>query len=125
MLIYNIGVDPWMNVAVKSIEENAKALGYEITVADGRNDVAQMSAAIDQFVIQGMNAIIVAPSDPDSLVGSVSKAIDAESPGHRLLHGPLSEDANRPHLSAPTRSRSARSRRKMAVKPLAAKATWR
>lgn len=80
VLIYNIGVDPWMNVAAKSLEADAKKLGYEITVTDGRNDVAQMNAAIDQFVIQGFNAIIVAPSDPDSLVGSVSKAIEAKIP---------------------------------------------
>jgi len=93
VLIYNIGVDPWMNVAVKSIEENAEALGYEVTIADGRNDVAQMSAAVDQFVIQGMDAIIVAPADPESLVGSVSKAVSAGIPVVAFSLG-LSEDAN-------------------------------
>ncbi|WP_128090463.1 sugar ABC transporter substrate-binding protein [Ensifer sp. 1H6] len=80
VMIYNIGVDPWMNVGVKAMEENAKKLGYEVTVVDGRNDVAQMNAAIEQFIIQGVNAIIVAPADPDSLVGSVLKATDAKIP---------------------------------------------
>ena len=93
VLIYNIGVDPWMNVAAKSLEEDAKKLGYEVTVTDGRNDVAQMNAAIDQFVIQGVSAIIVAPSDPDSLVGSVSKAIEAKIPVVSYSMG-LSPDAN-------------------------------
>ncbi len=80
VMIYNVGVDPWMNVGVKAMEENAKKLGYDITVVDGHNDVAQMNAAIEQFVIQGVSAIIVAPSDPDSLVGSVLKATDAKIP---------------------------------------------
>lgn len=93
VLIYNIGVDPWMNVAAKSLEADAKKLGYEITVTDGRNDVAQMNAAIDQFVIQGYNAIIVAPSDPDSLVGSVSKAVEAKIPVISYSMG-LAPDAN-------------------------------
>ncbi len=80
VMIYNVGVDPWMNVAVKSLQDNGAALGYEVTVADGRNDIGQMSAAIDQFVIQGYDAIVIAPADPDSLVGSVSKAVDAGVP---------------------------------------------
>lgn len=93
VLIYNIGVDPWMNVAAKSLEADGKKLGYEVTVADGRNDVAQMNAAIDQFVIQGVSAIIVAPADPDSLVGSVSKAIEAKIPVISYSMG-LAADAN-------------------------------
>jgi ABC-type sugar transport system substrate-binding protein len=80
VMIYNVGVDPWMNVGVKAMEDNAKKLGYDITVVDGHNDIAQMNAAIEQFVIQGMSAIIVAPADPDSLVGSVLKATEAKIP---------------------------------------------
>jgi ABC-type sugar transport system substrate-binding protein len=93
VMIYNIGVDPWMNVAAKSLEAEAKKRGYEFTIADGRNDIAQMNAAIDQFVIQGYDAIIVAPSDPDSLVGSVSKAIEAKIPVISYSMG-LAPDAN-------------------------------
>ena len=93
VMIYNIGVDPWMNVAVKAVEENAKALGYEVTVADGHNDVAQMNAAIDQFVIQGVSAIVVCPADPDSLVGSISKSVAAGVPVVAFSLG-VSDDAN-------------------------------
>ncbi|MBB3396042.1 sugar ABC transporter substrate-binding protein [Rhizobium sp. BK060] len=80
VMVYNVGVDPWMNVAVKAMEDNAKKLGYDITITDGHNDIGQMSSAIDQFVLQGYNAIIVAPADPDSLVGSISKAVEAKIP---------------------------------------------
>jgi ABC-type sugar transport system substrate-binding protein len=93
VMIYNVGIDPWMNVAVKSMEENAKKLGYDITVTDGHNDIGQMSAAIDQFVVQGYDAIIVAPADPDSLVGSVSKAIEAKIPVVSYSMG-ISSEAN-------------------------------
>jgi ABC-type sugar transport system substrate-binding protein len=93
VMIYSIGVDPWMNVAAKSLEAEAKKLGYEFTITDGRSDIAQMNAAIDQFVIQGYDAIIVAPSDPDSLVGSVSKAIEAKIPVISYSMG-LSPDAH-------------------------------
>lgn len=93
VMIYNIGVDPWMNVAVKSIEENAKKLGYDVTVTDGRNDIAQMNSAIDQFVVQGYNAIIVAPADPDSLVGSVTKATESKIPVISYSMG-ISKEAN-------------------------------
>jgi ABC-type sugar transport system substrate-binding protein len=93
VLIYNIGVDPWMNVAVKTLEEKGKELGFDVTVTDGRNDVAQMSAAVDQFVIQGMDAIVIAPADPESLVGSVSKAVAAGKPVVTLSLG-LADAAN-------------------------------
>ncbi len=93
VLIYSIGVDPWMNVAAKSLEEDARKLGYDVTITDGRNDIAQMNAAIDQFVIQGYDAIIVAPSDPDSLVGTVSKAVEAKIPVISYSMG-LSPEAN-------------------------------
>lgn len=93
IMIYNLGIDPWMNVAVKTLQDEARARGYEVTVADGRNDVGQMSAAIDQFVIQGMDAIIIAPSDPDSLVGSVSSAVAKGVPVVAFSLG-LSDEAN-------------------------------
>ncbi|HEV7250164.1 MAG TPA: sugar ABC transporter substrate-binding protein [Shinella sp.] len=120
VLIYNIGVDPWMNVAAKSLEADAKKLGYEITVTDGRNDVAQMNAAIDQFVIQGFNAIIVAPSDPDSLVGSVSKAIEAKIPVISYSMG-LAPDANATAFVGSNEELIGREQAELAIKLLGGK----
>jgi ABC-type sugar transport system substrate-binding protein len=120
VLIYNIGVDPWMNVAAKSLEADAKKLGYEITVTDGRNDVAQMNAAIDQFVIQGFNAIIVAPSDPDSLVGSVSKVIEAKIPVISYSMG-LAPDANATAFVGSNEELIGREQAELAIKLLGGK----
>lgn len=93
VMIYNVGVDPWMNVAVKAVEDTAKEMGYSVTVADGRNDVAQMNAAVEQFAIQGVSGMIVMPSDTESLVGSVSKATAGGTPVVAFSLG-LSDDAN-------------------------------
>jgi len=93
IMIYHLGLDPWINVAVRTLQDEAKAKGYEVTVTDGRNDVGQMSAAIDQFVIQGMDAIIILPSDSESLVGSVSAAVARGVPVVAFSFS-LSEDAN-------------------------------
>lgn len=80
VLIYNVGQDPWLSVAVKSFEEKGAEMGFDVTVVDGRNDISQMNAAIDQFRIQEVDAIIVQPADPDSLVGTVKQATDAGIP---------------------------------------------
>lgn len=80
VLIYSVGLDPWLSVAADSFEKKGPELGFDVTVVDGRNDIGQMSAAIDQFRIQGMDGIIVQPPDADSLVGAVSKAVEAGIP---------------------------------------------
>jgi len=120
VMIYNIGVDPWMNVAVKSVEENAKALGYEVTIADGRNDVAQMNAAIDQLVIQGVKAIVICPADPDSLVGSISKAVAAGVPVVAFSLG-VSKEANLTSLISADEVGMGRTGAQLAVKAIGGK----
>ncbi|MBL8576222.1 MAG: sugar ABC transporter substrate-binding protein [Mesorhizobium sp.] len=91
VLIYNVGQDPWLSVAVKSFEEKGAEMGFDVTVVDGRNDISQMNAAIDQFRIQQVDAIIVQPADPDSLVGTVKQATDAGIPviaySHKIADG--------------------------------------
>ena len=110
VLIYNVGQDPWLSVAVKSFEEKGAEMGFDVTVVDGRNDISQMNAAIDQFRIQQVDAIIVQPADPDSLVGTVKQATDAGIPGHRLQPQDRRRPPERRRMSAPTKSRWARLR---------------
>lgn len=73
-LVYDIGVDPWMNVAVDTIEKQGKAAGFDVTVSNGHNDVGQMSGIMDQYITQDMDAILIAAPDKDSLVPAVVKA---------------------------------------------------
>jgi ABC-type sugar transport system substrate-binding protein len=93
VLIYNVGGDPWINVATSTFETKGKEMGFDVTVADGRNDVAQMNAAMEQFIVQGVDAIIVQPADPDSIVGTVQRALDAGIPVVAFSHS-LSPDVD-------------------------------
>lgn len=79
-LVYDIGVDPWMNVAVDTIETEGEAAGFDVTASNGRNDVGEMSSIMDQYINQEMDAILIAAPDPDSLVPSVVKADAAGIP---------------------------------------------
>ena len=93
VLIYNVGQDPWLSVAADTLENKGTEMGFDVTFIDGRNDLAAMNAAVDQFVLQGMDAIIVQPADPDSLVGSVVRAREAGIPVISFSHK-ISADAN-------------------------------
>lgn len=93
VLIYNVGQDPWLSVAADTLENKGKEMGFDVTFIDGRNDLAAMNAAVDQFVLQGMDAIIVQPADPDSLVGSVLRARVQGIPVVSFSHK-ISPDAN-------------------------------
>ncbi len=120
VMIFHLGVDPFMSAAVKVLEEETEKLGYQITVADGHNDVAQMNAAVDQFVLQGMDGIIVVPSDPDSLVGSVLKAREAGKPVV-AFNLAVAEEANLNSFITADEVHMGSEQAKMAVKALGGK----
>lgn len=79
-VVYDVGVDPWFNVAIKTVEEQAKAAGLEVKVVNGHNDIGQMTSGIDQLITQKVGAILLAPSDPDSMVPAVKRADAAGIP---------------------------------------------
>jgi len=79
-VVYDIGVDPWMNVAIQTVEDNAKEAGYEVKVINGHNDIGQMSSGMDQLITQKVSAILLAPSDQDSMTPSVKRAQAADIP---------------------------------------------
>lgn len=79
-VVYDVGVDPWFNVAIKTVEEQAEAAGLEVKVVNGHNDIGQMSSGMDQLITQKVGAILLAPSDPDSMVPSVKRADAAGIP---------------------------------------------
>ncbi|MDB5527125.1 MAG: ribose transporter, ribose-binding protein [Devosia sp.] len=117
VLIYNVGGDPWINVATSTFETKGAEMGFDVTVADGRNDVAQMNAAMEQFIVQGVDAIIVQPADPDSIVGSVQRAIEAGIPVVSFSHS-LSPDANATSYVGADEVSMGRTQAELAVKVL-------
>jgi ABC-type sugar transport system substrate-binding protein len=74
MMIFDIGLDPFVSVLVESAKQEAKSLGVDLKVANGRGDLATQNSQIDQFVTQGVDAIIVYPGDPEGIIPAVTKA---------------------------------------------------
>ncbi|ATI31299.1 sugar ABC transporter substrate-binding protein [Rhodococcus erythropolis] len=91
-VVYDVGVDPWMNVAISTVQEEAEAAGYKLSVVNGHNDIAQMSSGMDQLVTQKVDAILLAPSDQDSMTPSIKRAEAAGIPVIAFSLA-LSEDA--------------------------------
>ena len=79
-VVFDVSVDPWFNVAISTVQEQAEAAGYSISVVNGHNDIAQMSSGMDQLITQKVDGILVAPSDRDSMTPSVKRAEAAGIP---------------------------------------------
>lgn len=62
------------------MEEQAEALGWDLTIADGKSDAQTQINSIENFITEGMDAIIIAPYDSEALVPYVANAKDAGIP---------------------------------------------
>jgi ABC-type sugar transport system substrate-binding protein len=58
----------------KGLEEQAKKLGWRLTIADGRSDAQTQINSIENFITEGVNAIIIAPYDSTALAPYVARA---------------------------------------------------
>jgi ABC-type sugar transport system substrate-binding protein len=58
----------------KGLEEQAQQLGWKLTIADGRSDAQTQINSIENFITEGVNAIIIAPYDSAALVPYVARA---------------------------------------------------
>jgi len=83
--MYRIGVsnpvtnDGWREAMVCSIKAQALASGRveKLTVADRTTDAAGQSADIRRLVEGGVDALVVAPSDPAGIKDAIAEAVDA------------------------------------------------
>lgn len=62
------------------VEKNAKEEGAEIIVSDAQNDSAKQLDSIDDFIQQGVDAIIVNPVDSSAITPAVESANEADIP---------------------------------------------
>lgn len=68
-------------VAVRDgAQQEAEAKGYDLTVSDAQNDAATQANAVQNFLTQQVDAIIVNPTDSDAIVPSVKAANAADIP---------------------------------------------
>jgi len=70
----------YFTILVQGVKDKAKELGINITIHDGKSDPAQQINAMENFIVQGVDAIIVSPINPTALEPLVVKAHDAGIP---------------------------------------------
>ena len=58
----------------KGMEDQAKNLGWQLTIADGRSDAQTQINSIENFISEGVDAIVIAPYDSAALVPYVARA---------------------------------------------------
>lgn len=59
------------------VKERADELGYSVSVHDGKGDAAQQVSAVENFITQQMDVIVISPVDEQALVPVVKQAQDA------------------------------------------------
>src|SRR5690242_620888 len=62
------------------LQDEAKKNGAEINVVDGKDDASVQLSAIDNFVVDKVNAIILCPTETETLGPGVKKANGASIP---------------------------------------------
>lgn len=69
--------NPYFIHMVKGMEEKADELGVEITVHDGKGDAASQISAVENFIVQKVDAVIISANDAEALQPMVEKAHEA------------------------------------------------
>ena len=62
------------------LEEAAKRHGYRVIITTGDFDLAKQQSAIDNFIVQKVDAIIVCPTDTKGIAPAIDKANAANIP---------------------------------------------
>ena len=86
--------NPYFVTVTNGVKDRAAELGIEVTIHDAKSDAASQVTAIENFIAQDMDAIIVSPIDPKSCEHLIKMAHDAGIPfinPHQLIVG---NDAN-------------------------------
>lgn len=72
--------NPFFKVIADSMTEEAAKHGYEVVVVSGDDDVNKQSNQVDDFIVQGVSAIVLTPCDPRSIGQAIRKANAAGIP---------------------------------------------
>ena len=71
---------PVYQLMMKGAQAAADELGVKIIFSDGKNDPAVQSSDIDNFLAQGVDAVILTPTVADPLIPAVKKINEAQMP---------------------------------------------
>jgi ABC-type sugar transport system substrate-binding protein len=75
------------------MQARADELGIALTIHDGKSDPASQVSAIENFVVQQMDAILVSPIDPQALEPLVEQVHAADIPMVSVAQGVPGSDA--------------------------------
>jgi ribose transport system substrate-binding protein len=90
---YKIGLslstlnNPFFVTLKDGAEEAAEKAGVELIVVDAQDDPAREATNIEDLIQQGVDAILVNPTDADAVVPSIQKANEAEIPVFTIDRG--------------------------------------
>lgn len=72
--------DKWLTYLREAAEKKAKELGVEMAVVDAKDDASVQLGQVENFVAQGMDAIIVVPVNTDATAPITKACFDANIP---------------------------------------------
>ena len=72
--------NPYFIALTDGMKARAEELGIELTIHDGKSDPASQVSALENFIVQQMDAILVSPIDPKALEPLIPQAKDAGVP---------------------------------------------
>ena len=72
--------DKWLTYLREAAEKKAAELGVELLMVDGKDDPATQLGQIENFVAQGVNAVVVVPVNTDATEAITKATFDAGIP---------------------------------------------
>jgi len=87
--------DKWMSYMHEGFEEAAEEAGVRLTMVDGRNDPSIQQGQIDTFITQGVDAIIIVPTQIQALAPMLDETDAAGIPVVAVNRLPAEPELNR------------------------------
>lgn len=72
--------NPFFRIIADTMHQEAKKKGYELSVVSGDQDVNRQTAQVEDFIVQGVAAIVLNPCDSKAIGTAIRKANDAGIP---------------------------------------------
>ena len=78
-MIWNTSV-PFYSGLIEMAEATADELGVDLDIRNGNGELASQISVVQQFIAEGVDIILLAPSDPQGIVPAVKEANEAGIP---------------------------------------------
>lgn len=72
--------NPFFKTIADTMSEEAEAAGYELLVVSGENDVKKQTDQVGEFIVKGVDAIVLNPCDSQSIGPAIKQANEAGIP---------------------------------------------